>query len=150
MKETANSAQPQHLIFGIRPVIEALEAGKEIDKIFIQKGTQGDLIKELQVALRARNFAAKIVPAEKMDRLTRKNHQGVVAFLSPIDFADIEAENVNIRIVNNTGKTLLQQVIDKPKGTIQVDVASLEAGQYMMYLETQGKKAVVRKLTIMK
>lgn len=90
MKETANSAQTPHLIFGIRPVVEALQAGKEIDKIFIQKGLQGDVVRELHGALKARNFQAKVVPIDKLNRLTRKNHQGVVAFLSPIPFADLE------------------------------------------------------------
>lgn len=90
MKETASSGPTPHLIFGIRPVIEALEAGKEIDKIFLQKGLQGDVVRELHAALKARNFQAKVVPQEKLNRLTRKNHQGVVAFLSPIAFADLE------------------------------------------------------------
>jgi 23S rRNA (guanosine2251-2'-O)-methyltransferase len=90
MKETANNARTHHLIFGIRPVIEALEAGKEFDKVFVQRGAQGDLQNELKQALQARSIKPKVVPQEKLNRLTRKNHQGVVAFLSPITFHDLE------------------------------------------------------------
>lgn len=90
MRETDSHGSTTHLIFGIRPVLEALEAGKDIDKIFVQKGLKGDLWQELSTALRARNMGVKTVPLEKLDRLTRKNHQGVVAFLSPITFDDLE------------------------------------------------------------
>jgi 23S rRNA (guanosine2251-2'-O)-methyltransferase len=90
MKETASNALTHHLIFGIRPVIEALQAGKEFDKVFVQRGAQGDLQNELKQALQARSIKPKVVPQEKLNRLTRKNHQGVVAFLSPITFHDLE------------------------------------------------------------
>lgn len=109
MKETANNAQTHHLIFGIRPVIEALEAGKDIDKIFIQKGLQGDLYKELQEALQARAFKGKYVPIEKLNRLTRKNHQGVVAFLSPVTFHDLEE---TITRIFEKGETPLLLILD--------------------------------------
>jgi 23S rRNA (guanosine2251-2'-O)-methyltransferase len=90
MRETASNGQTRHLIFGIRPVIEALAAGKEFDKVFLQRGAQGDLQRELKQALQARAIKPKVVPQEKLNRLTRKNHQGVVAFLSPIVFHDLE------------------------------------------------------------
>ncbi len=90
MRETAKQGLAAQLIFGIRPVLEALEAGKELDKIFVQKGLKGDLWQELSTALRARGMSVKTVPVEKLDRLTKKNHQGVVAFLSPITFDNLE------------------------------------------------------------
>lgn len=90
MKETSKAASPTNLIFGIRPVIEAVEAGKELDKIFIQKSLQGDLVAELKKTLQQAGIQAKIVPQEKLNRLTTKNHQGVVAFLSPVIFHQIE------------------------------------------------------------
>jgi 23S rRNA (guanosine2251-2'-O)-methyltransferase len=90
MRETDSRGSTTHLIFGIRPILEALEANKDIDKIFVQKGLKGDLWQELSTALRARNMGVKTVPLEKLDRLTRKNHQGVVAFLSPITFDNLE------------------------------------------------------------
>jgi len=83
-KEEKNS------IFGIRPIIEAVEAGKTIDKLFIQKGLHNDLFAELWKLVRLRRINYKHVPLEKINRLTRKNHQGVFAFISPIDFHNIE------------------------------------------------------------
>ena len=79
-----------NFIFGIRPIIEAVEAGKTIDKLFIQKGLHNDLFAELWKLVRLRRINYKHVPLEKINRLTRKNHQGVFAFISPIDFYNIE------------------------------------------------------------
>ena len=77
-------------IFGIRAIIEAINAGKTIDKLFIQKGLHNDLFTELWKLVRVNRINYKHVPLEKINRLTKKNHQGVFAFISPIDFHDIE------------------------------------------------------------
>ena len=77
-------------IFGIRAVIEAIEAGKTIDKLFIQKGLHNDLFADLWKLVRLKRINYKHVPLEKINRLTKKNHQGVFAFISPIDFHKIE------------------------------------------------------------
>ncbi len=78
------------LIFGIRAIIEAISSGKTIDKLFIQKGLHGDLFKELMSLIKRNNITFSYVPVEKLNRLTRNNHQGVVAHTSPIDFYDLE------------------------------------------------------------
>lgn len=77
-------------IFGIRAVIEALEAGKDIDKIFIRRDLQGDLIAQLYEMLKGRRIVVQRVPAEKLDRITRRNHQGVIAFLGAITYHRLE------------------------------------------------------------
>jgi len=77
-------------IFGIRAIIEAIEAEKTIDKLFIQKGLNNDLFADLWKLVRLKRINYKHVPLEKINRLTRKNHQGVFAFISPIDFHKIE------------------------------------------------------------
>lgn len=77
-------------IFGLRPVIEAIEAGKTIDKIFLQNGLQGPIVAELKQLLAQNEIRANYVPIEKLNRFTRKNHQGVVAFISDVDFYKIE------------------------------------------------------------
>jgi len=82
--------EEKNSIFGIRPIIEAVKAGKTIDKLFIQKGLHNDLFAELWKLVRLRRINYKHVPLEKINRLTRKNHQGVFAFISPIDFHNIE------------------------------------------------------------
>ena len=80
----------KNFIFGIRPIIEAIENGKTIDKLFIQKGLHNNLFAELWKLVRINRINYKHVPVEKLDRLTKKTHQGVFAFISPINFHDIE------------------------------------------------------------
>ena len=77
-------------IFGLRPVIEAVEAGKTIDKIFLQNALQGEIYFELKNLLFKHNIRPNYVPVEKLNRFTRKNHQGVVAFISDVPFEKIE------------------------------------------------------------
>jgi 23S rRNA (guanosine2251-2'-O)-methyltransferase len=78
------------LIFGVRAVIEAVHAEKEINKIMIQRGMNKALFKELKEVLANKKYTLQFVPAEKLNRLTNKNHQGVVAFISPIEYHSIE------------------------------------------------------------
>ncbi|MDO5654691.1 MAG: 23S rRNA (guanosine(2251)-2'-O)-methyltransferase RlmB [Flavobacteriaceae bacterium] len=77
-------------IFGIHPVIEAINSGKTIDKLLIQKGLRGEGAYELIGLAKERNLSIQYVPIQKLNKLTRKNHQGVFAFISPIDFYAIE------------------------------------------------------------
>ena len=72
------------MIFGVRAVIEALQAGKEIDKILVKKDIQSDLSKELFAALKGTLIPVQRVPVERINRITRKNHQGVIAFISSV------------------------------------------------------------------
>ena len=65
----------ENAIFGLRPIIEAIQAGKEIDTLFIQKGLKNELFQELWQLVRAHKVNYKHVPVEKLNRLTRKNHQ---------------------------------------------------------------------------
>jgi 23S rRNA (guanosine2251-2'-O)-methyltransferase len=94
-----HNTEEKNYIFGIRAIIEAVEAGKTIDKLFIQKG----LVREKRI-----NY--KHVPLEKINRLTRKNHQGVFAFISPIDFHNIEDV---IPKLYEEGKNPLVLVLDR-------------------------------------
>jgi len=80
----------KEMIFGIRAIIEAVEAGKEIDKVLVKRELQGDLFKELTTMLKVHNIPVQKVPIERIDRITRKNHQGVIAFLSAITYEKIE------------------------------------------------------------
>lgn len=77
-------------IFGIRAVIEAIGAGKEIDKLMVKKDLQGDLSRELFAAIKGRNIPVQRVPVEKLNRITRKNHQGVIAFTTGISYQRVE------------------------------------------------------------
>jgi len=74
------------MIYGIRPVLEALDAGREIERIFIHTGAGSPLMEELKTALRERRIRYQDVPLDKLNSLTRKNHQDVVCFISPISY----------------------------------------------------------------
>lgn len=83
--------KPQEdIIYGVRAVIEAIKAEREINKIMILKGMNKDLFMELKQALNGKNFQLQFVPVQKLDSLTDGNHQGVVAFVSPIEYKSIE------------------------------------------------------------
>lgn len=77
-------------IFGIRAVMEAIEAGKQIDKILVKKDLSGDLATELFKLLRERHIYAQRVPVQRIDKITRKNHQGVVAILSAVAYSRLD------------------------------------------------------------
>lgn len=80
-----------NLIYGLRPVIEALKSGKEFDKLLIQKGLRGDTYKELAEYIDLCELQVQYVPTEKLDALARNsNHQGVVGFVSMISYASLE------------------------------------------------------------
>ena len=73
-------------IFGIRAVMEAVEAGREIDKVLVRKDLSGPLASELMALLRAGKIVVQRVPEERINRITRKNHQGVIAYLSAVSY----------------------------------------------------------------
>jgi 23S rRNA (guanosine2251-2'-O)-methyltransferase len=97
-------------IFGIRSVIEAINSGKSIDKVFIQKGLRGELFHELDKLLRKHSISTSFVPIEKLNRLTKKNHQGVVAQISPINF--YELDDLVLSVIES-GKTPLFLLLDQ-------------------------------------
>ncbi len=78
------------IIYGIRPVIEALNSDTEVDKILIQNGLQGANVSELKMVLKEKNIPFQFVPVEKLNKLTTSNHQGVVAFVSLISYQSVE------------------------------------------------------------
>lgn len=73
-------------IFGLRAVIEAIKAGKQIDRLLIKQGLQGALYHELMTEVKTHNIVYQIVPIERIELVTRKNHQGVLAWLSVIEY----------------------------------------------------------------
>ena len=79
-----------NIIYGIRPVIEAIEAGKQIDKIYVKKGSDAPLLRNLKDTARQYKVQIQEVPVEKLNRLTKNaNHQGVVAQGAAVEYADI-------------------------------------------------------------
>ena len=94
-------------IYGIRAVIEAIKAEKPIDKIFIQKGLQGSLVRELEVDIKKAGLSASYVPVEKLNKLSKKNHQGVIAAVSPVELHDFESLVENVISKTDTALFLL-------------------------------------------
>ena len=78
------------IIFGLHAIIEAIEAGKTIDKLMLKKDLSGDLARELINLARERNITVQRVPIEKLNRITRKNHQGAIAMLAAITYYKVE------------------------------------------------------------
>lgn len=97
------------MIFGIRAVIEAAEAGKDIDKVLVKRELSGELFKELQEVLRRYEIPMQRVPVERIDRITRKNHQGVIAFTSAVTYQKLE--NI-IPVLYEEGKNPFFVVLD--------------------------------------
>lgn len=77
-------------IFGIRAVIEAIEAGRSIDKVLVRRDLSGDLSRELFGKIKDYGIVMQRVPQEKLNRVTMKNHQGVIALLSPVEYQKLE------------------------------------------------------------
>ncbi|MDY6801396.1 MAG: 23S rRNA (guanosine(2251)-2'-O)-methyltransferase RlmB [Bacteroidota bacterium] len=102
--------QDKDFIFGIRPVIEAINSGKNIDKLMIRKGLRGELYYELMALVKQFEIPIQIVPNERINRVTQKNHQGVLAFISPIEFQHIEKI---IPSLYEKGKAPLIVILDK-------------------------------------
>lgn len=96
-------------IFGIRAIMEALEAGKTIDKVLMRRELGGDLAKELLAMTREYDVPVQRVPLEKLNRITMKNHQGVIAILSPVGYHRLD--NVIPQLYED-GKTPLALVLD--------------------------------------
>lgn len=96
-------------IFGIRAVIEAIKAGKEIESVYLQRSINGELIAELKGVLRDLDAPVHHVPVEKLNRMTTKNHQGVIAVVSSIVFQKIEDI---IPAIYEKGETPLVLILD--------------------------------------
>jgi len=79
-----------NFIFGLRPVYEAIKAGQEIDKVLIKNNLTGELSGELVTEMRKAGVQVQYVPVEKLDKICSKNHQGVIAYISPVAYYDIE------------------------------------------------------------
>jgi 23S rRNA (guanosine2251-2'-O)-methyltransferase len=86
----------KNFVYGIRAIIEAINSGQTIEKILLKNNLKGQLFSELYGLAKQRKIPFQFVPVEKINRFTTKNHQGAIAFLSLIEYADIEAITQNI------------------------------------------------------
>jgi len=108
-----NSQRPKResnqMVFGIRAVIEAIKSGKDIEAILVQRGLTGDIFLELKSLLKEYELSYQVVPVEKLNRITTKNHQGVIGIISPVTYQKIE--NI-IPEIYEKGETPLVLILD--------------------------------------
>lgn len=97
-------------IFGIYPIKEALASNVFFDKVYVQKGMESDKIEGLIKDLEKANVSISFVPTEKLNRLTRGNHQGIVALTSPVAIQSLESV---VESVLATAKVPLFLVLDQ-------------------------------------
>lgn len=90
MEKYNQERQGNNFIFGTRTILEAIDAGKEVEKVFVQKSLQNELIKELISKMKSLKIPFSQVPLEKLNRLTKKNHQGAICYISPIQFSSLD------------------------------------------------------------
>ncbi len=99
----------EEYIYGIRPAIEAIKSGKEVEKVFIQKGLKGELFRELFSFIKDLEIPFQFVPVEKLNRLSRQNHQGVITYLSEITYQKLEDL---VPFIYEQGRTPLFLILD--------------------------------------
>ena len=100
-------------IYGIRTVMEAIKSGEAVDKIFIQKGLSGSLVRELEELIKSHKIHMAYVPVEKLNRLNSRNHQGVIASISPVKFVELDdLINKAVSEKKNALFLLLDQISD--------------------------------------
>jgi 23S rRNA (guanosine2251-2'-O)-methyltransferase len=98
------------MLFGLRPILEALSAGRTLEKIYLLRGTKNSITQEITELAKAATIPVSLVPLEKLNDLTRKNHQGAVAFVSPIDYAPLDSILAGLF---EAGKTPLLLLLDR-------------------------------------
>ncbi len=123
----------EEILYGIRSIIEAIKSGKEIDKVLVRKGLRNPLFLELGALLKDYEIPLQYVPVEKLDRITNKNHQGTIAFISPVSFQSVE--NI-IPLIYERGESPLILILDRI-----TDVRNL--GAISRTVECAGAHAIV-------
>lgn len=101
----------RRMIYGIRPIMEAIKNGQDLDKVMLQKGARGELMHELTLLLKTEGIPVQYVPVETMDRLLpQANHQGVTAYISSISYTSLEQV---LPMVYDLGKAPLILLFDR-------------------------------------
>jgi 23S rRNA (guanosine2251-2'-O)-methyltransferase len=137
MKKTENNQ-----IYGVRPIIEAILAGKSMDKVFLQTDIKNDQILELREL--AKKFDVSIIkaPKEKLSRLCRFNHQGAVAFTSPIDFGNIEEIVQGVWERSEMPMFLMLDKVNDVRNFGSIARSALSAGCHAIIIPHKGSAAI--------
>ena len=126
-------------IYGIRSVIEAINSSKDIDKVFIQTGLKGKLIGQLESLIRKKNINFSFVQKQKLDRLSKKNHQGVIAWIAPIKFYTIDSFST---VIEKSKKGWKVELNKSTLPAIQIEEGLAEKVKYTIKKNENDKKFV--------
>jgi len=102
--------QKDDIIYGTRPIKEAFDSAKEIDKLLIQKGVRNDSIQEIIQKAKETQTPFQFVPIEKMNRVSPKNHQGVIAYVSKVEYQQLD---MVLPMIYEKGETPLLLILDR-------------------------------------
>ena len=108
--EYRQKKQKDDFIYGTHPIQEAFDSGKEVDKLLIQKGIRNDAIQSIIHKAKETETPFQFVPIEKMNRVTRKNHQGIIAYISNVEYQQLEQV---LPLVYENGETPLILLLDR-------------------------------------
>ena len=132
----------ENLIFGIRPIEEALNEGKIPEKVFLQQGLTGDNYRKLFKKIRDADIHYQMVPIEKLNRITKQNHQGVVAYMPIIDYVSIEEM---VKSFGDSEEKGLIVIIDKVTDIRNLGAIARSAecaGAHGIIIQSKGSAAI--------
>ena len=120
------NSKKENFIFGIRPVVEAIKSGKEIERILLQKNLRGESFRELFNLIRELEIPFQFAPIEKFNRLSKQNYQGVIAWVTEITYQKIE--NI-LPAIYEEGRIPLVLILDNVISTVYSDLMKLRGLQ---------------------
>lgn len=134
--------QPGNMIYGIHPVLEALEAGKEIEKILLQRDSRNESFRQILSLATRQEVPVQKVPADKLDGICRGVHQGVVAFVSLIDYQPIENVLMDIYEKGETPFLLLLDRVTDVRNLGAIARSAECAGVHAIILPSRGSAQI--------
>lgn len=128
--------------YGFHPVLEALRSGKEIERILLKKGSRGHSIDEILKICKDRQIPIQEVPVEKLNRVTSKPHQGVIAFIGVVEYQHVESI---VPVLFEQGKTPLLLILDRVTDVRNVGAicrSAVCAGAHAVVVPSRGSAQI--------
>ena len=132
----------KEMIFGIRAVMEAIDAGKALDKVLLRRDMSSAIGRELLLKLEGTQTPVQKVPVEKLNQFTDKNHQGVIAFLSPIEFVPLENMVASLYDEGKTPLLMLLDGVTDVRNFGAIARTCVCAGVHALIIGTRGSVAI--------
>ena len=130
------------IIFGIHAVLEAVDAGKNLDRVLVRRGAGSDLLKKLMGELSRREIPIQQVPVEKLNRVTGKNHQGVIAWLSEITYGDVTSVIPSVYELGEDPLLLLLDGVSDVRNFGAIARSAECAGVHAIVIPASGSAAI--------